>query len=785
MAIALLTASATLGSSSAAWGQKGQLSAKEAFWAGEVRLPAGLTWEGQDEPLASFWPETLAALERVREASPQENRLATMTSSSPLPPLGLREEFATSNSWETVRARDLAQRLDQSAPAWTLAPTIALPPELELGDRPTPTWYSQTSDPLELEPPSSLTPLDREQPGEPLGQELPPPPSLGDEPLPTAPPAEPEPRVLVAEVVVEGPGLTPDLEDIVYGAIRTRPGRTTTRAQLQEDVNAVFATGFFANVTQVPEDTPLGVRITFAVQPNPVLRQVVIQTQPPGSDRAIPEAEIDRIFSSAYGETLNLRDFQTRIEALNEWYQEQGYDLAQAVGSPEISPDGTVILQVAEGIVEDVRVRFINEDGEEVNGRTRPFIITREMRLGPGMVFRRETAQADLQRVFGLGLFEDARLSFSPGENPTQVVVNVEVQEGRTGSLAAGAGISSATGLFGTASFQQQNLGGNNQSVAAEIQVGTRELLFDLSFTDPWIGGDPYRTSYTVNAFRRQTISLIFDRGDPEVRLPNGDRPRIVRNGGGITFTRPLDPDPLSRSDWTLSAGFQYQGVSIRDANGSLSPRDSLGNLLGVTPNGQDILTMLQFGAVYDKRDDLLQPTSGSVLRLGMDQTLPIGAGQIVFNRLRASYSYFIPVDWINLTNDPNAPQALAFNIQGGTIFGTLPPYEAFSLGGANSVRGFGEGDVGAGRSYLQATAEYRFPVLAFITGALFLDYATDLGSGSDVPGNPAGIRNKPGSGFGYGFGVRVRSPLGPIRVDFGFSDRGDNRIHLGIGERF
>jgi outer membrane protein insertion porin family len=114
-----------------------------------------------------------------------------------------------------------------------------------------------------------------------------------------------------------------------------------------------------------------------------------------------------------------------------------------------------------------------------------------------------------------------------------------------------------------------------------------------------------------------------------------------------------------------------------------------------------------------------------------------------------------------------------------------LPPYEAFALGGANSVRGYDEGDLGAGRSFLEASVEYRFPIISFLGGALFLDAGTDLGTGEDVPGDPAGIRGKPGSGYGYGLGVRIQSPLGPIRIDYGINDTGDNQIHFGIGERF
>ena len=84
----------------------------------------------------------------------------------------------------------------------------------------------------------------------------------------------------MAEVVVNG--VQGQLENEVFRVIGTRPGQATTRSQLQSDVNAIFATGYFATVDVQPEDTPLGVRVTFLVQPNPVLRQVVINAVPEG-----------------------------------------------------------------------------------------------------------------------------------------------------------------------------------------------------------------------------------------------------------------------------------------------------------------------------------------------------------------------------------------------------------------------------------------------------------------------------------------------------------------------
>jgi outer membrane protein insertion porin family len=150
-------------------------------------------------------------------------------------------------------------------------------------------------------------------------------------------------------------------------------------------------------------------------------------------------------------------------------------------------------------------------------------------------------------------------------------------------------------------------------------------------------------------------------------------------------------------------------------------------------------------------------------------------------NRLRGNYSQFMPVNLFNSTQ----PQVFALNLQAGTVVGDLPPYETFNLGGSNSVRGYDGGKVGSGRSYVLASAEYRFPIFPIAGGVIFADFATDLGSGDTVIGEPANVRNKPGSGFGYGAGVRVDSPLGLIRADLGINDQGESRVHIGIGQKF
>jgi outer membrane protein insertion porin family len=604
-------------------------------------------------------------------------------------------------------------------------------------------------------------------------------------------------RVLVSEIVIKSPKgqLDPALADKVRQAISVKTGQPTTREELQQDLNAIRGLGAFSAVEIIPEDTAKGVKLSFIVTPYGVLRQVQIKTLPANSSSILPAAEVDKIFQSQYGKTLNAQELQAAIKKLNQLYQSQGYNLAQVVDVEELSEDGKLTLVIAEGLIEDVQVRFLTKDGspldenkKPIQGATRPFIITREAELQPGKVFNRTTAEKDLRRIYGLGLFDDVRVSFVPGTDPAKVVLQLNVIERKTASILAGGGISSTNGVFGSVSFNQQNLGGNAQKLGAELQVGSRDLLFDFNFTDPWIAGDPNRTSYNVNAFQRRSLSLVFDGGKTPVFLPSSDPnvrdvPRVLRQGGGVTFSRPLNGNPYADSDWRASLGLQYQRVSIRDAGGgTIVPRDAQGNDLSFSKTGQDDLFMLQLGVTQDLRNNFFDPSQGSLLKVGLDQSIPIGSGNIAMTRLRGSYTNYVPVKLINFS--PGS-QSLVFNVQGGTVIGDLPPYEAFSLGGTSSVRGFEDGDVGSGRSYLQATAEYRFPIVSIVGGGLFVDYGTDLGTGNSVPGNPAGVRGKPGNGLGYGAGVRIQSPLGSIRIDYALNNRGEGRVQFGIGERY
>ena len=392
--VAVFTASATFGLSNSANGQTSYSeSAEEALAA----VPPAPSIELPDRPI----PELTQNPPQNRKAGKTSKGEALKIAEAPArggndrePPNLVTEPPSPVSPSELQLKPELASNPSPASSSQNALPDAQLGSPLPPSEAAvTPAWTAaELGKPDEsgaIAQNAQVTP--RPAPTEPPANTVPPlPPGRAPQPGATPAPAGPvEPQVLVAEVTVTG--ATADLEREIYGVITTQPGRTTNRSQLQQDINAIFATGFFRNVRAVPEDTPLGVRVTFIVQPNPVLRGVTITGQ-----QVLPQSVIDESFRDQYGQILNLRRFEEGVKKINAWYQENGYVLGQITDAPQVGDDGTVTLVVAEGQIESVDVRFLNKEGEAtdatgqpIGGNTRRFVVTREVELKPGDIFNR------------------------------------------------------------------------------------------------------------------------------------------------------------------------------------------------------------------------------------------------------------------------------------------------------------------------------------------------------------------------------------------------------------
>ena len=669
------------------------------------------------------------------------------------------------------------------------------------------------------------------------------------------------PRVLISEVIIEGITGHPEEERLqvaAYGAMQVRPGSRVTREELQRDLNAIQATGWFSDVRINPVNGPLGVQVVVQVEPFPTLSSVELD---PVSEE-LPEDVLEEIFSPDYGRTLNLNDLQTRMKELQGWYAEQGYSLARISGPERVSPEGVVTLKLIQGRVADVEVQFLNkegdatdENGDPIGGKTKEWVITREISVQPGDTFNRNRLEKDIKRLYGTQLFSDVKVTLKPvPEEPGDVVIVLGIVEQSTGQLSGGLGYSQSQGVFGQVQLQDSNFFGRAWNVGLNVTYGQYGGLANLNFTDPWIKGDRHRTSFRGSLFLSQQVPQVFQSEDSgnirtidgyedngnkyaydvgrkyqfsdnqkvpgsvnraEKEYPNrswfdyeGDSFALRKTGGSIAFTRPLNGgDPFKDTPWRVLAGLSLSevrpinfaadsrvyGVSTRNFNdGRVKNKD----IICVSYNCADsnLLTGVRFATTYNNFNNPRNPTSGNFFTASSEQFIGVNEDSPTFNRLRGSYTQFFPVKWLKLHKKcrpkpgevADCPQAIGFQVKAGTIIGDLPPYEAFCMGGSNSIRGWYDCDLAVARSFGEVTLEYRFPIISVFSGELFVDAGTDFNTQKNVPGKPGLLLNKDGSGVSVGTGVIVGTPVGPLRLEVASKDfTEDWRFNLGVGWKF
>ena len=634
-----------------------------------------------------------------------------------------------------------------------------------------------------------------------------------------------EESVLISEIIIEGWENHPEgrkLELAAYDSMSIKPGSIVDNQILNQDLNAIYASGWFSGVKIKSQEGPLGVRLIVKVVPNPILKKVELNP----INSVLSSSYVDGVFNNLYGKTLNLNQLNNKIQIIKKRYEKEGYSLARINGPDRISENGIVILNVSEGIISDIEFRFPGSDGESIidgkprKGKTKDWVIKRELKTQPGTIFNRKILEADIKRLYATSLFDDVKVSLGPDNlNPGQVIIFLDLSEQRTGSLTGGLGYSNSSGIFATIGLQETNALGRAWSTNLNLNFGEYSTTYNFSLSDPWIKGDKNKTSFKTNIFlsrdypqefKSENNGRIYAVDDKNTSSSDTFSSVVLeKTGGGFAFSRPLNGgDPFKSSKWRVLAGMNFKQIKMIDGDGNKKPYGDMtpttGNIgdiicIGFTPNDgscpeENILVSVIANSSRNNLNSNINPTSGNKLSFGTEQFFSVGDDSPTFNRMRGSYSFFMPTKLINLTkacrsdnpSSEDCPQAIGVQLKAGTILGELPPYEAFCMGGSSSVRGWGSCDLSVSKSFVEGTIEYRFPVWKMISGALFVDAGSDLGSQKDVPGKPGKLLQKSGSGYSIGGGVGVKTPIGPLRLDIASKDlSGDLRYTLGVGWKF
>jgi outer membrane protein insertion porin family len=563
----------------------------------------------------------------------------------------------------------------------------------------------------------------------------------------------------------------------ILDKLSTKKGAKFDRELIQKDLKTIYEMGYFTEkIKAIPQSSTTGIKLQIQVEENVPVTGFNIT-----GNKVIQSPEINDLLKNQAGLPQNIAELNKSVEKIEELYAEKGYILAR-VKKISDDPDGTINIQLNEGIIDDIKITG--------NTKTKDFVIKRNMYIEPGMTYNENILKQDLSRIFSSQSFSDVRrvISASPND-PDKYTVSIEVDEKRTGSISLGGGVDTASGLFGMLGYADNNFRGVGQQLSLNLLAGSATLLQDRDIIK--------RASFQVEAnfveprFRNTLNSIetsVFARDYASYQIPLGIERRI---GAEIEVARPIKKVPHLAGSVSLGV----EDVNIKEGDFSRISEIFSEKNIDISERAKQLSggTFISIGPslMYDTRNSMINPTSGWYNSGGFKESFAMSGSSGTFGKVNASSRKYFPVG-----------DKSTFTVAGkfGTrVIGDLPEFASFRLGGFNTIRGFYEGDVGTGTGFMMASAEYRTPIpflnrltkIDFfnnIRATAFLDTGTVFNSSLTDS-----LYNRPGYAIATGLGLRVIVPgVGPIKVDYGYpisyvgaGNKRGGRFTFGFGQDY
>jgi outer membrane protein insertion porin family len=382
------------------------------------------------------------------------------------------------------------------------------------------------------------------------------------------------------------------------------------------------------------------------------------------------------------------------------------------------------------------------------NTKTQDEVVRREIRQMEGAYYDAEKINRSRDRLNRLGYFNEVNIETPSVPGTTdQVDVNVSVAEKSTGNVMLGAGFSSSEGLVLSGSVSQSNVFGTGNRVSAQINSGSVNTVYSLSYTNPYYTIDGVSLGYDV--YRRDVDATSLD---------NVADYKTSTYGAGVRFGLPVNERDF------ISFGLTYEQTSLTTTATSGVQYDF------VQEFGEDNDTLrLDTAWARDTRNSFLFPTKGVFQRVAAEVGTPVGSLQ--YYKLSLQHQHFFPLS-NSFTLMLNAEAGIGDGLSGKP----LPFFKNFYAGGTSSVRGFENGTLGpkdingdalGGDTRVIANAELFFPLPGLkddqsLRMSAFIDAGAAFG-----PRDENGLYEKFAfDDLRYSAGVAILwvSPLGPLK---------------------
>jgi outer membrane protein insertion porin family len=445
------------------------------------------------------------------------------------------------------------------------------------------------------------------------------------------------------------------------------------------------------------------------------------------------------------GETFSATKVREESFRVSDKFTDRGYAFANVVPNTELDRGEhkvNLTFDVSQGSL--VQVNRIAVRG---NQKTYDNVIRRELKVGEQEQYSSSKIRRSQELLQRLGYFEEVNISQEPAAEPNTVDLTVNVREASTGSFSAGAGYSSADGPIANARLSEDNIFGTGRRAVLNFDLGTERRNALASVTDPRfmdsyfsLGADIYKTEREFDDYDRTLLGGAFTVGYPFEQL------------FGEWF-----------ADINGSLRYEYNDVDIDNID-----REDASDFV-IASEGQSKVSSLIPKLVRNTIDNPVNPTKGSRQTLSFEYA-GLG-GDEDYYLAEAVNQFYYP-----LFKTDAGPWVFSwrFNLAYGEAKDDeqLPLFRRYFPGGINSVRGFKNRSLGpqdsrgnefGGAKQVVNNLEVIFPLLsaAGLRGVVFFDLGEAFDDNEDIDFGE--LRQA------YGAGIRWTSPLGPIRVEFGF----------------
>lgn len=490
-----------------------------------------------------------------------------------------------------------------------------------------------------------------------------------------------------------------------------------------------------------------------------------------GNER-FPKDEIRQMLKMKEEEPFSESRMAGDIASIRQYYYDKGYMNCEVDDDRTLDPStGNINLtyNITEGeliYIEKVKIRG--------NTKTKDVVIRRELRAYPGEPFHGAEIRRSKERLYNLGYFEEVVLETEPGSTPDSKDLAVTVKEAKTGEFSFGGGYSSVDKLVGFIQVKQRNFDalnfptftGGGQILNVRAELGNIRQNYIVSWTDPWILGHPLLFGFDVyqTEHKKTTdIGYLFDE---------------KRRGGDIRLGKEF------AEHFRADAMYKLEEIDISDVSQTAAQAIK-------DEEGDNWLSRVSLSLNYDTRDNSFTPTEGFLIGGSAENAGGFLGGDKDF--IKYGFSTKTYFNFLNKHVVLEISNSLSFVDSYGDT-DKVPIYERYYAGGAETVRGYKEryisprdsvtNDPIGGNVRFLSSAEVIFPLVEkMIKGVVFADAGEVWKDKSDT--FTSNLK------YGVGVGARVKTPLGPIQLDYGWplsdnhGDEKKGRFHFTMSRGF